>query len=90
MQVLLGLVAVLCVLVFLVAALNTVGCCAIDPDKFPEKVAANRRHQRSALFVAWGSAVIGCCAVTGAFLLRPPRRHPGEAPAHGDTERPAR
>jgi len=74
------LVALLSVPVFLVAALNTISCCAIDPEKFPAKVAANKRHQANAALLALATAIVGTGAVVGIVLLRP-RHHPTEHPA---------
>lgn len=70
----LGLVSVLALLVALVAALNAVGCCAIDCEKFPEKCAENERRQDSASLVLVGALLVCAVSAGGAvYVLRRPR-----------------
>jgi hypothetical protein len=68
---LLGSVAAIALLVALVAALNAIGCCAIDCDRFPEKCAENRRRQQGASAVLAGALLVAVGSAAGAvYVLR--------------------
>ena len=67
---LLRLVSVLALLVALVAAMNAIGCCAIDCSKYPEKCAENRRRQESASVVTLAAFVASAAAMAGSIRLR--------------------
>jgi len=72
---LLGMVSVLALLVALVAALNAIGCCAIDCDRFPEKCAENERRQESASLVLLGALIVSATSAGGAvYVHRQARR----------------
>lgn len=67
----LGLVSMLPLLVALVAALNVVGCCAIDCDEHPEACARNERRQESASLVLAGALLVCAASAGGAiYVLR--------------------
>lgn len=63
---LLGALSMAALLVAVVAALNAVGCCAIDCDRFPEKCAENRRRQETASVVLLVALVVSAGAMGGA------------------------
>ncbi len=74
---LLGMVSVLALFVALIAALNAIGCCAIDCERFPEKCAENERRQETASLVLLGALVASAGSAGGAvYLLRQARRSP--------------
>jgi hypothetical protein len=65
----LGAVSMLALLVALVAALNSVGCCAIDCEKFPEKCAENERRQSNASLRMVGALVVAGASLGGAIYV---------------------
>jgi hypothetical protein len=67
--VLLGVLSMGALLVALVAALNAVGCCAIDCDRFPEQCAANRQRQQTASVVLLGALLVSAGAMGGAIYV---------------------
>lgn len=67
---LLGTVSMLALLVALVAALNVIGCCAIDCERFPEKCAENERRRESASLVLLGVLVVSAASMGGAVHVR--------------------
>ena len=63
--------SMLALLVALVAALNVIGCCAIDCDKFPEECAENERRQSNASLLMVGALVVAAGSMGGAiYVLR--------------------
>jgi hypothetical protein len=67
---LLGALAASALLIALVAAMNAVGCCAIDCDRFPEKCAENQRRQEKASLVFVAALAVAGGAAAGAVYLR--------------------
>lgn len=68
---LLGVVSLLALLTALVAALNVVGCCAIDCEAYPEKCAENRRRQEAASVTLLGALAVSAASLGGAiYVLR--------------------
>jgi hypothetical protein len=65
----LGAVAVLMLLVALVAALNAIGCCAIDCEKFPDQCAKNKRRQETASVVLLGALAASAASMGGAIYV---------------------
>jgi hypothetical protein len=67
----LGAVSLLALMIALVAALNAIGCCAIDCEKYPEKCAENQRRQQNASLVLVGALVVCGASLGGAvYVLR--------------------
>lgn len=67
----LGAVLLLALLVALVAAMNAIGCCAIDCERFPETCAENKRRQESASLVLAGALLVSAVSAGGAvYVLR--------------------
>ncbi len=67
----LGLVSLAALMVALVAALNAIGCCAIDCEEYPEKCEENRRRQESASLVLAGALLVSAVSAGGAvYVLR--------------------
>jgi hypothetical protein len=67
---LMGSLAVVALLVALVAAMNAVGCCAIDCERFPEKCAENQRRKEKASLVLVAALVVAGGSVAGAVCPR--------------------
>jgi hypothetical protein len=67
--VLLGAVSMAALLVALVAALNAIGCCAIDCERHPEACEANRRRQESASLVLLGALLVSAGTMGGALYV---------------------
>ena len=67
---LLGSVTVIALFVALVAALNVIGCCAIDCEEFPEKCAENERRQEAASLTFFAALTVAAGSATGAIHLR--------------------
>jgi hypothetical protein len=68
-RVLLVLLTTFALLVFAVAALTSLGCCAIDPERFPEQAARNQRRQERASLVALASLVTAVGAAVAAVRV---------------------
>lgn len=69
--VLLGVVSMLALLVALMAALNAIGCCAIDCEEHPEACEENRRRQETASMTLLGALVVSAASAGGAiYVLR--------------------
>jgi hypothetical protein len=67
----LGVVTLLALFVALIAALNAIGCCAIDCEKFPEECAENERRQETASVVLLGALVVAAGSAGGTlYVLR--------------------
>jgi hypothetical protein len=73
--VLLGMLSMGALLVAMVAAMNAIGCCAIDCGRFPEQCAANRQRQQTASLVLLGALAVSAGAMASAvYVWRRDRR----------------
>jgi hypothetical protein len=65
-----GMISTLALFVALIAALNVIGCCAIDCERFPEECAQNERKQETASLVLMGALVVSAASMGGAIHVR--------------------
>lgn len=57
-------------LVLLVSCMNTIGCCAIHCERFPERCQANRRAQSTAAITALALPFIFVVSLAATFRMR--------------------
>lgn len=84
-RLLLGVVALLALGVCAGSTVTVLGCCSIDPERFPAQAAANRHRQVQAAWLALAAFAVSLGAFVGAVRVG---RHRGAPPDRGElTER---